>query len=202
MTSSGFMAVSLIVVIIALAMVVTTVHSFHMPRHFGAATPTPYINGRPHANTLSMAAQAKMGAQTQVEFKPSNIVVSAKPGAELSEVAKAANVEIKYKCRKGECGTCEVRTNGKWIKTCQTTIPALPEGEIFQIETQYEEETGVAFFSPKSLMDGFFNNAAGMAGFGKEMSDAGGGFTDRLDREKKIAEMVEKKRLEKEGSKK
>ena len=59
-------------------------------------------------------------------------------------------------------GTCEVRVDGKWIKTCQTVIPDL-KGEVYNVQTQEIEAAKAAFFSPKSLADGFFNNVAGMA---------------------------------------
>ena len=41
-----------------------------------------------------------------------------RPG--LAQVAAQAGQYIKYKCRKGECGTCEVRVDGKWIRTCSS----------------------------------------------------------------------------------
>ena len=57
----------------------------------------------------------------KIEFRPEKdndsferTIVDAKIGDELSEVAANANIPIAYKCRKGECGTCEVNMNGKW----------------------------------------------------------------------------------------
>lgn len=58
-------------------------------------------------------------------------------GEGLSEVAAKADVFIKYKCKKGECGTCEVMLDGKWIRACQTKIPgALPGGEPYTISVR------------------------------------------------------------------
>ena len=39
------------------------------------------------------------------------------------QVASQAGQFIAYKCRKGQCGTCQVRVDGQWIKTCQTRVP-------------------------------------------------------------------------------
>ena len=40
---------------------------------------------------------------------------------------------IPYKCKKGECGTCKVMIDGHWTQACQTKIPALGKGEVFQV---------------------------------------------------------------------
>ena len=34
------------------------------------------------------------------------------------QVAAQSGQYIKYQCKKGACGTCEVRVDGKWIRTC------------------------------------------------------------------------------------
>ena len=51
----------------------------------------------------------------------------------LPQVAAQAGQYIKYKCRKGECGTCAVRVDGQWIKTCSVSIPFVPEGESYEV---------------------------------------------------------------------
>ncbi len=56
-----------------------------------------------------------------IEFQPANKTVSAIIGDEISEVALANEVEIPYQCRKGECGTCLINMDGKWVKACQVT---------------------------------------------------------------------------------
>ena len=54
-------------------------------------------------------------------------------GQPLSEVAAQAGQFIKYKCGKGECGTCEVRVNGQWIRTCSVKVPYVPPGESYEV---------------------------------------------------------------------
>lgn len=66
---------------------------------------------------------SKSKTAVEVEFLPSKKVVKALPGQRLSVVAQSAGVDIKYKCNKGECGTCTVRVNGVPAKVCQTAIP-------------------------------------------------------------------------------
>ena len=43
---------------------------------------------------------------------------------------------IKYKCGKGECGTCEVMVDGQWVRSCVTRIPLVPEGESYTINVR------------------------------------------------------------------
>lgn len=52
-------------------------------------------------------------------------LISAEVGAALEEVALTNEVPINYKCRKGECGTCLVNVDNKWVKACQTTVPSV-----------------------------------------------------------------------------
>ena len=40
------------------------------------------------------------------------------PSAVTWQVAAQSGQYIKYQCKKGQCGTCEVRVDGKWIRTC------------------------------------------------------------------------------------
>ena len=60
----------------------------------------------------------------EVEFLPSKKKVRAFPGERLSVVANAAKIDIKYKCKKGDCGTCKVNFEGNVVKACQTVIPS------------------------------------------------------------------------------
>jgi hypothetical protein len=50
-----------------------------------------------------------------------------------SGAAWQADAFIPYKCKKGECGTCSVLIDGKWVQACQTKIPAVARGEAFQV---------------------------------------------------------------------
>ena len=59
----------------------------------------------------------------EVEFLPSKKVVKAYPGQKLSVVAQEAGIDIKYKCKKGDCGTCAVKFDGLLTKACQSTLP-------------------------------------------------------------------------------
>ena len=138
-----------------------------------------------------------------VEFFPAGVRVDAIVGQPLSEVAEAANVEILYKCRQGECGTCQVNVNGKWIKACQTVIPSVSRGETFEVTLRPKkaavvEEKKAAFFSPKSLADGFANNVMGMVGFVQVGSKVDDEFQQRMEREKALAEKVAAKKANKQ----
>eukprot|EP00967_Tisochrysis_lutea_P139153 scaffold252322_cov40-Tisochrysis_lutea.AAC.1 len=103
------------------------------------------------------------------------------------DVAAQAGQYIKYKCRKGECGTCAVRVDGQWIKTCSVSIPFVPEGESYEVRahitlgsnalgsegvfvrgTMVKPSKSSRFFSFKSFIAGFRNNFLGMVGFVKE----------------------------------
>ena len=49
--------------------------------------------------------------------------VTAYAGQKISMVANAARVPIKYNCKAGDCGTCEVNLDGKIVKACQAVLP-------------------------------------------------------------------------------
>ena len=70
------------------------------------------------------AAAVGLVGTIPVEFTQGNDTVStmAFVGQPLSEVAAQAGQFIKYKCRKGECGTCAVRVDGEWIRTCTVKV--------------------------------------------------------------------------------
>ncbi len=76
---------------------------------------------------------SKDKSTVEVEFLPSKKVVKALPGQKLSLVAQAAGVDIRYKCKKGDCGTCTVRFDGIPTKACQTALPALATKSRYQI---------------------------------------------------------------------
>ena len=104
-----------------------------------------------------------------------------KIGDNLSDVAEKAGVTIPYQCRKGECGTCEVSVNNQWIKTCQTQIPYVENGASFVVKVSDRKKKSAAFFSPRSLAEGFFNNAAGMVGLVVEGAKSDDEFKKRMD---------------------
>merc|ERR1712151_67019 len=76
-----------------------------------------------------------------VVFQPQNVMTMARAGQPLSQVAAQADVFIRYKCKKGQCKTCVVNIDGKWVSACQTKIPAVAPGKSFDVKVrQYSEE--------------------------------------------------------------
>merc|ERR1719401_995062 len=140
----------------------------------------------------------EMLGDTPVVFQPQNVMTMARVGQPLSEVASQADVFIRYKCRKGECKTCAVNIDGKWVSACQTKIPHRAPNQPFEVRvrqlstTKQTEEEKAAFFSPQSVYDGFFNNAIGMLGFAKEGMAADPDFVHRMEKEKLIEELTAK----------
>lgn len=118
----------------------------------------------------------------------------------MSDVATRAGVEINYKCRKGECGTCQVRIDGKWVKACQAAIApsSLGSGSILRINTsskaslgqEAEKKKPSKFFSPASFVEGVINNGLGVIGFLKEAKKVDSAYERRIQREKELQERV------------
>merc|ERR1719413_142202 len=73
---------------------------------------------------------------TPVVFQPQNVMTMARAGQPLSEVAAQADVFIRYKCKKGECKTCAVNIDGKWVSACQTRVPPLAPGQEFGVRVR------------------------------------------------------------------
>ena len=121
-------------------------------------------------------------------------------GAKLSIVAEDAAVPIMYDCRKGQCGTCSVKVGSKWIKTCQTSVPMpVKPGDVLEIIVPKATIKSSKFFSPRSFLDGVWNNALGMVGFVGQMRRADDQFQQRLAREKAIAERAKALKSSKEA---
>jgi len=134
-----------------------------------------------------------------VVFQPQNVKTMAKIGQPLSDVASRADVFIRYKCRKGECKTCVVNIDGKWVSACQTKIPAVGPGQEFGVRVRpvsdaHKNKEKQAFFSPASIADGFMNNAFGMLGFAVESAAADPDFNVRIGKEKAIEKLTARKR--------
>ena len=68
-----------------------------------------------------------------VEFLPSKKKIKAFPGQSIKMIAKSAGVDIKYKCEKGECRTCEINFDGQIVKACQSSLPIRPTDKVYQI---------------------------------------------------------------------
>jgi len=74
----------------------------------------------------SRKAAAPPKGEVQVTFpQKNNKVVKAKQGEPVGAVCKRAGVRVKFDCKNGRCGTCQVRLNGRAaLKVCQGgTIP-------------------------------------------------------------------------------
>lgn len=122
----------------------------------------------------------------------------AEVGAKLSQVAADAAVVIKYDCMKGQCGTCSVKVGNKWIKTCQTSIPTPSQpNEVYEVIVPKASIKSSKFFSPRSFLDGVWNNALGMVGFVGQIQKADKQYKARLERERQIAEKVKLAKLAK-----
>ncbi|GMI23237.1 hypothetical protein TrCOL_g3539 [Triparma columacea] len=121
------------------------------------------------------------------------------PGQGLSEVATQADQFIKYKCKKGECGTCEVLVDGQWVRSCVTKIPGGVEEYNVQVRpSMVKSKKASGFFSVQSFRDGFVNNALGMVGLVTEGAKEDENFDHRMTEEERIKEMVRRKKEERE----
>mmetsp|Transcript_5514 Transcript_5514/g.14573 ORF Transcript_5514/g.14573 Transcript_5514/m.14573 type:complete len:219 (-) Transcript_5514:139-795(-) len=117
----------------------------------------------------------------------------ASQGQKLSAVAAQAGQYIKYKCGKGECGTCEVRVDGQWIRTCTAKVPYMPKGESYEVyvrPTMTKTKKSSRFFSFRSFIAGAKNNILGMIGFVREGRKSKNQFKERIQREDDITAMV------------
>ena len=130
-----------------------------------------------------------------VTFTQGNETIATKAivGQPLSEVASQCGQYIKYQCRKGECGTCEVRINGQWTRTCVTKVPHVAQGETFAVHVRgsmVKTAKSSRFYSFKSIIAGAKNNLLGMVGFVREGRRSSSSFKHRIDSEKELLEAV------------
>jgi len=111
----------------------------------------------------------------------------------LGEVAAQAGQFITYKCKKGECGTCEVRIDGQWVRTCVTKTPFVAEGDKLEIhvrDSMTEINQSSKFFSLSSFKAGFMNNFYGMVGFVKSSAKGDKNFAVRMSAEEELKAKV------------
>ena len=151
------------------------------------------------ASAVGYASAVGLEGTIPVVFSHGNETIStmAIVGQPLSEVASQAGQYIKYKCGKGECGTCEVRVDGKWIRTCSTKVPALTPGvpyEVFVRASMVQTKKASRFFSIRSFIAGFRNNLLGMVGFVREGRKSQNRFEERMDDERRIMELAAAKK--------
>lgn len=137
-----------------------------------------------------------------MEFKPVNKLIQAREGEPIGAVAERAGVTINYKCKKGECGTCQVRIDGKWVKACQAVVSSPASSAILQINTSSKSSVASEgatkkpskFFSPASFVEGIINNGAGVIGFLNEARKVDDAFEQRMAKERALnAKIAEKK---------
>mmetsp|Transcript_58694 Transcript_58694/g.132843 ORF Transcript_58694/g.132843 Transcript_58694/m.132843 type:complete len:203 (+) Transcript_58694:133-741(+) len=194
--------------VLALLVGCTHVSGFNAPRHGGF---TRHLVGRDaewkKKEALQPLGKALIG-DIPVVFKEigtdkPEVNTMALAGQPLMEVAANANVFINYKCKKGECGTCDVMHDGKWIHTCQTKVPpANPKAGPFTIMTRpgkVKSKSASGFFSPQSFVDGFTANALGMVGLVTEGAKEDGNFDERMKREKELQEKLAEKKRQRAG---
>lgn len=121
-------------------------------------------------------------------------------GQPLSEVAAQAGQYIKYKCGKGECGTCEVRVDGQWIRTCSVQVPYVAPGEEYNVHVRpsmAKAKSSGRFFSFRSFIAGAKNNILGMVGFVKEGRASRARFQERIGAEEELAKLVAMRKAQK-----
>mmetsp|Transcript_50782 Transcript_50782/g.94954 ORF Transcript_50782/g.94954 Transcript_50782/m.94954 type:complete len:725 (+) Transcript_50782:76-2250(+) len=150
-----------------------------------------------HAEPPKLINGHELLGDTPVVFQPQNVMTMARAGQPLSEVAAQADVFIRYKCKKGECKTCAVNIDGKWVSACQTKIPPQSPGKSFEVRVRpvsdaHKTQEKAAFFTPKSFADGVVNNGLGVVGFVKEAFGADPDFKVRMEREKVVEELLAK----------
>ena len=134
-----------------------------------------------------------------VLFQQGNVTKStvALPGQPLSFVASQAGQFIKYGCGKGECGACESMCDGKWIRPCVATVPAMAQGQKLIItvkEIKAQTTSSGKFYSIRSFFMGFWNNLLGMIGFVKARRDSRKNWDERQEYEYLIRRLTMQKR--------
>lgn len=62
----------------------------------------------------------KQNENVTINGKKVNAIV----GQKVSVVAAQSRVKISYNCKAGDCGTCNIKMNGRTVKACQQVIPS------------------------------------------------------------------------------
>lgn len=119
-------------------------------------------------------------------------------GQPVRDVATQAGQFIKYGCGEGKCGTCECMVNGKWIRPCVATVPAMTQGEELVVTvkaTKNVSKSSGTFFSLRSFFMGFWNNLLGMIGFVKFRRAARKNWEERRAYEDAVARRTEELKM-------
>ena len=145
-------------------------------------------------------AQIGLKGDIPVVFQQGNVTKTtvAFAGQPLRDVATQAGQYIRYGCGKGECGTCECRVDGQWVRPCVVTVPPRVSANAPPYTVQLKEQTTKTvssgkFYTARSFVLGFWNNLLGMVGFVKARRDARNSWNERLEYE----ELIRIKTLEK-----
>jgi len=117
----------------------------------------------------------------------SNITTTASPGQPLRDVASQAGQFINYGCGKGVCGQCECKVGTEWIRPCSTAVPDTVDDYIIDMPSLSSKSVSSGkFYSIRSFIRGFVNNALGMVGFVKARRAAKANWTERQEYEDRI----------------
>ncbi|CAN0220895.1 unnamed protein product, partial [Discosporangium mesarthrocarpum] len=57
-----------------------------------------------------------------VEFTQTGKTVSAPVGTPLSQLCAKNGIKVKYNCKQGNCATCEINVDGRYVKACQGKV--------------------------------------------------------------------------------
>ena len=156
------------------------------------------------AGDSTTLGHAKVGLKGTIPvlFQQGNTTITTKAwaGQPIRDVASQAGQFIQYGCGKGECGTCECKMDGKWIRPCIATVPASfadGGGELVLTlkEGRAKTTSSGTFFSIKSFFMGFWNNVLGMIGFAKFKQKAIDNYTERQEYESLVKQKTLEKRL-------
>jgi len=135
-----------------------------------------------------------------VVFKTGDDTLStlASPGDPIKDAASQAGQYIKYGCGKGDCGTCESKCDGKFIRPCVALVPGdLVAGEDYVIEVKKvknKSKSSGKFYSARSFIMGFYNNLLGMFAFVKTRKFASKNYDDRIEFEALVAQKTAEKK--------
>jgi len=66
---------------------------------------------------------AAKGSTVELEIKTMNGVKMAKGIAGEPMMKSMGSSGIKYGCKEGQCGTCEVKVDGRTVRTCVAKLP-------------------------------------------------------------------------------
>mmetsp|Transcript_19914 Transcript_19914/g.36017 ORF Transcript_19914/g.36017 Transcript_19914/m.36017 type:complete len:142 (-) Transcript_19914:301-726(-) len=114
---------------------ITPAHSFvpsNVPRTHSPPQTSTSINNffkNAFANDEDLGKAQNAGLSNGPRYND-NVTVNGKKISKIvvdqniSQVCNAARVKVPYNCQNGECGTCELKINGKKARACVSKVPA------------------------------------------------------------------------------